>query len=145
MKNFAGNLNTLSIHDHHLIKCHRILTLEKLNSRKLYEIHLSLKYENPTYQAYHEKKYDNQNFDWKVIYGIPRTTQKFLSSSINSSIMFYILIKSYINSEFSLALNVPSVIYIMKQRCIYLMNVIMHKIHGTNLDYILQKKLIYRY
>ena len=55
------------------------------------------------------------------------TTQKFLSSSINSSVMLYILIKSNINSELPLALNVPSVMYIMKHHCIFLMNVFMHK------------------
>ena len=67
--------------------------------------------------------------------------QKFESSSVNSSIMFYILIKSSINSELSLALNVPSVIYMMKHHGIYIMNAFVHKIYGTNLDYILQKKM----
>ena len=56
------------------------------------------------------------------------TIQKFESSSINSS-MLYILIKSYINSKLSLALNVPSVTYIV--------NVLVHKMYGIDLDYIL--------
>ena len=48
--------------------------LEKLNIRELYKIQLSLKYEKPTCQAYHEKKFGNYNFDWKIIYGVPRFT-----------------------------------------------------------------------
>ena len=62
IKNFTGNLNNLSIQDHHLIpslsisgtsvengllKCHRILNLKKHNSRELYKIQLSLIYEKP--------------------------------------------------------------------------------------------------
>ena len=58
--------------------------------------------------------------------------------------MFYIIIKNYMNPKLSLALNLPSVIYMMKNHCIYFINVFIEKIYGTNLDYILQKKLIYR-
>ena len=72
IKNFARNLNNLSIQDHYLIKCNRILNLERLNSNELYEIQLPIIYEKPACQAYHEKKFDNYNFDWKIIYGIPR-------------------------------------------------------------------------
>ena len=130
IKNFARNLSNLSIQDHHLIKCHRILNLEKLNCGGLYKTHLSSKYEKSICQTYQEKKSDNYSFDWKMIYGIPRT------STYDRKV-----IKSYINSELSLALNVPSVIYMMKHHCIYFMNVFMHKIYATNLDYILQKKI----
>ena len=72
IKNFSGNLNNFSIQDHHLIKCHRIVNLEKLNSRELCKSQLSLNYEKPICQAYHEKKFGNYNFDWKISQGIPR-------------------------------------------------------------------------
>ena len=45
----------------------------------------------------------------------------------------YIRYESYINSELSLALNIPSVICMMKYYCIYYMNGLMHKICATNL------------
>ena len=67
--------------------------------------------------------------------------QKFLSSSRNSSIIFYILCKSYTNSEFSLALNAPSVIYMMKHHCIYFTSVFLHKKYGTNLRLYLAEKI----
>ena len=54
------------------MKCYRILNLEKLNSTELHKIQLSLKYEKPAGQTYHEKKFDIYNCDWKIIYGIPR-------------------------------------------------------------------------
>ena len=33
---------------------------------------MSLKYEKPTCQAYHEEKFENYNLEWKIIYSIPR-------------------------------------------------------------------------
>ena len=33
---------------------------------------LLLKYDKPTCQDYHEKKFDEYNFNWKLIYRIPR-------------------------------------------------------------------------
>ena len=45
IKHFVGNLNNLYIQDHHLIKCNTISNLEKRHSRKLYHMHLLLKYE----------------------------------------------------------------------------------------------------
>ena len=71
-KHFAGNLNNLYIQDHRLIKCKTIYNLEKLNSRELYHMQLLLKYDKPTCQDYHEKKFDEYDFNWKLIYGIPR-------------------------------------------------------------------------
>ena len=44
IKHFAGNLNSVYIQDHHLIKCSKIYNLEKVNSRELYHVQL-LKYE----------------------------------------------------------------------------------------------------
>ena len=51
IKNFAGNLNNLSIQEYHLIKCQRILNLEKIKSRELCKTH-------------------EKNFDWNTIYCI---------------------------------------------------------------------------
>ena len=70
IKQFAGNLNNLYIQDHHLIKCNAIYNLEKLNSRELYHMQLLLKYDKPTGQGYHKKKFDDYDFNRKLIYRI---------------------------------------------------------------------------
>ena len=72
IKHFAGNLNKLYIQDHHSIKYSTIYNLEeKLNSRELYHLKLLLKYDKPTCQVYREKKFDEYDFNWKLIYRIP--------------------------------------------------------------------------
>ena len=63
IKQFAGNLNNLYIQDHHLIKCNTIYNLEKLNSKELYHMQLLLKYDKPTCQIYHEKNFDDYDFN----------------------------------------------------------------------------------
>ena len=70
IKKFAGNLNNIYIQDH-LIKCNTIYNLEKLISKELYLIQLCLKYDKPMCQSYHEKNFDDYNFNWKLIYRIP--------------------------------------------------------------------------
>ena len=62
--------------------------------------------------------------------------QKFVFSSISSLILYYILIKSYFISVSSPSLTVPSVHYMMKHRKIFFMNALLHKLYGTNFDYI---------
>ena len=106
-------------------KCHKILNLEKINCGELYKIHLFLKYEKPICQANQEKKFGNYSFDWKMI-------MVYFDIKVN---------KSYINSALSLALNVPFVINMMEHHSTYFMNVFMHKIYATNIDFILQKKI----
>ena len=49
-----------------------IYNLGKLNNRELYHMKLLLKYDKPTCKNYHEKKFDEYDFNWKLIYRIPR-------------------------------------------------------------------------
>ena len=72
INNFAGNLNNLYIQDHHLINCNTIYSLEKLNTKRLYHKQMLLKYVKPGCQNYHERKFDGYNFNWKLIYKLPR-------------------------------------------------------------------------
>ena len=72
INNFAGNLNNLYIQDHHLINCNTIYSLEKLNTKRLYHKQMLLKYVKPVCQNYHERKFDGYNFNWKLIYKLPR-------------------------------------------------------------------------
>ena len=64
IKEFAGNLENLYIQDHHLIKCNSIYNSEKLNSKELYHMQLCLRYDKPTCQSYHEKNFDDYDFNW---------------------------------------------------------------------------------
>ena len=68
IKQFAGNLNNLYIQDHHLIKCNTIYNLENLKSKELYHMQLLLKHDKPVCQSYHEKNFDDCDFNWKLIY-----------------------------------------------------------------------------
>ena len=58
--------------DHHLIKCNTSYNLEKLNCKELYHLQLLLKHDKPTCSNYHEKKFDDYDFNWKLIYRILR-------------------------------------------------------------------------
>ena len=70
IKQFARNLNNLYIQDHHLIKCNMIY-----NSKELYQIQLCLNYDKLTCQSYHEKNFDDYDFNWELIYRIPCITK----------------------------------------------------------------------
>ena len=74
IKQFAGNLNNLYIQDDHLIKCNTIYNLEKLNRKELYHMQLLWKYDKPMCQIYHEKNFNDYDFNWKLIYRTPRFT-----------------------------------------------------------------------
>ena len=136
------------IQDHHLIKCSTIYNLEKLNSKELYHMQLCLKYDKPTCQSYHEKNFDDYDFNWKLIYRIPRIAT--LETKIR--IFQYKLLNNvlYLNKKlFQFGIisqfNVPSVSYMMKHRTIFFTNARMHKIYGTDFVYIFQKKLHYQF
>ena len=86
----------------------------------------------PTCQDYHEEKFDEYDFKWKLIYMIPHVatyeTKKSIFFSISSLKMYYILIKSYFISVQSPSLHAPSVSYMMNHRSIFFMNATMDKI-----------------
>ena len=87
--NYTESINNLVIQDHHFIKKHQILSLNKLNSATLHEIlidankiklnsatlHEILIDANkikPTTQTYFENLFSNFKADWKSIYLLPR-------------------------------------------------------------------------
>ena len=72
IKQFAGNLNKLYIQDYRLIECNTTYNLEKRNSKELYHMQLCLKYDKPTCKSYHEKNFDDYDFNWKLLCRIPR-------------------------------------------------------------------------
>ena len=87
----------------------------------------------PKCQDYHEERFDEYDFKWKLIYMIPHVatyeTKKPVFFSINSLKMYYILIKSYFILVQSPSLHAPSVSYLMNHRSIFFMNVPMDKIY----------------
>ena len=62
----------LCIFDHHLIKKNNLYCLNKLGSRELYQIQISEKYKKPTLQLHCERYFNKFDFDWKLIYCLPR-------------------------------------------------------------------------
>ena len=62
----------LCIFDHHLIKKNNLYCLNKLESRELYQIQISEKYEKPTSQLYYERYFNKFDFDWKLTYLLSR-------------------------------------------------------------------------
>ena len=72
LRNYTESINNLVIQDHHLIKKHQILSLNKLNSATLYEILIEGNKIKPTSQTYFENLFLNFNLDWKSIYLLPR-------------------------------------------------------------------------
>ena len=68
----SGNSINLAIQDHHLIKKHQILCLNKLDSKELYNVQLLANFLKPTSQAYFEKIFVEHVFEWDKIYILPR-------------------------------------------------------------------------
>ena len=62
----------LAIHYYHLIKKHKILCLNKLDSKELYNIQLLANSLKPTSQAYFENVFAGHAFEWDKIYILPR-------------------------------------------------------------------------
>ena len=72
LRNYTENINNLVFQDHHLIKKHQILSLNKLNRATLYEILIDANNVKPTSQTYFENLFSNFKPDWKSIYLLPR-------------------------------------------------------------------------
>ena len=64
LRNYTESINNLVIQDHHLIKEHQILSLNKLNSVTLYEILIDTNNIKPTSKTYYENLFSNLKPDW---------------------------------------------------------------------------------
>ena len=134
MKHLAGNLNNLYIQDNQL--CNTIYSLEIFNSS-----------EKPTCHDYHKKKFDEYDFNWKLVYRITRIA----SYETKIRLFNHKLLKDvlYLNKKLFyfgiISQSQCSFCYMMKHCSIFFMNVLIQNIYGTNFDYILQKKLHYHF
>ena len=68
----SGNSINLAIHEHHLIKKHQTLCLNKLDSKELYNIQLLANFLKPNSQVYFENVFAGHVFEWDKIYILPR-------------------------------------------------------------------------
>ena len=60
------------VHDHHLIKGSRVITLDKLTSTEIYSILISKVQSKPSSNIYFENLLNDYNIDWTAIYMLPR-------------------------------------------------------------------------
>ena len=67
------NINTRGIlKDHSVIRSFRVLALEKLTSREIYDILITKKTNKPTSQRYFENLFNRNDIGWNEIYLLPR-------------------------------------------------------------------------
>ena len=74
IKQSTSDAKNLSIYGHHLIKGTRILILEKLKSKELYQILISSCANKLTSITYFETKFNANNLYWTKIFILPRLT-----------------------------------------------------------------------
>ena len=122
------NATNLIIHDHHLVKGLRVITLDKLTLTKIYFILISRAQNKPSSNIYFENLYNDYNIYRTAIYILPRlitcnTYKRSFQYKILNNVLF--LNKSHL-------LCVLFVIYTMKHLIIYFMNVIVLNVCGPN-------------
>ena len=69
-ENYANTIN-LVIHDHHLVKGSRVISLDKLTSIEIYSILISRAQNKPSSNVYFENLFHDYNVDWTAIYMLP--------------------------------------------------------------------------
>ena len=71
IKETHDSTTNLIIHDHHVIKGSRILTLDKLLSTEINAILIS-KFQNKRSNFYFKNLFNNNDIDWATCYMLPR-------------------------------------------------------------------------
>ena len=66
------NIDNLVVQDHHLIQKNQVYILNKLTSKKIYDILISASEIQSTSQNYYQEIFQTTNLDWKIIYTLPR-------------------------------------------------------------------------
>ena len=91
-KQSSSDAENLIIHGHHLIKGSRILVLEKLISKELYQILISSRTNKVTSVTYFETKFNRNSLDWTKIFLLPGlTTYNTYIRSFQYKILYNIL------------------------------------------------------
>ena len=74
IKQSSSDAKNLIIHGHHLIKGSRILIIEKLTSKELYQILISSRTNKVTSVTYFETNVNANSLDWTKIFILRRLT-----------------------------------------------------------------------
>ena len=74
IKQSSSDAKNLIIHGRHLIKGSRILIIEKLTLKELYQILVSSRTNKVTSVTYFETKFNANSLDWTKIFILPRLT-----------------------------------------------------------------------
>ena len=67
IKQTSQNTSLLIVKDHHLLKCSRIIALQKLSSKELFSLLISAIDHQPTSQKYFDNLFPNIELPWKEI------------------------------------------------------------------------------
>ena len=94
-ENYENAINII-IHDHHLVKGSRVITLDELTSTEINSILISRAQNKPFSNIYFENIYNDYIIDWTAIYMLPRliTNNTYLRSfqyQILKSTLSYVL------------------------------------------------------
>ena len=79
IKTTNGSCTNIVYLSHHLVKNNRIVALEKLHSKEIYSLIIFQNISTPTAQQYFKTLFPHLNFDWKLIYLLPRILTKNIS------------------------------------------------------------------
>ena len=134
IKQSSSDPKNLIIRGHHLIKSSRIIILEELLSKELYQTLISIRTNNVTPVTYFGTKFNANNLDWTKIFILPRlTSYNTYLRSFQYKILHKIL---FLNKKLFLWNNKESTVLIamqmMKHQYICLVNAILPNIYGCN-------------
>ena len=62
---------SLIIHDHHIVKGSRVITLDQLTLTEIYSLLISRSQNKPSSNIYFKNLYNDYNIDWTAIYILP--------------------------------------------------------------------------
>ena len=91
IKQSSSDAKNLIIHGNHLIKGSRILILEKLTSKELYQILISSRTNKVTSVTYFETKFNANNLHWTKIFILPRLRLTILHNILFLNKKLYLL------------------------------------------------------
>ena len=135
IKQSSSDAKNLIIHGHHLIKGSRILILEKLTSKELYQILISSRNNKVASVTYFETKFNANNLDWTNIFILPRlTTYNIYLRSFQYKILHNIL---FLNKKLYLV-GITKGLYVliaaqtMKHQYICFSSAVLPNIYGYN-------------
>ena len=128
----SRNLINLVIQDHHFIKKHQILCLNKLDNKELYNTELLANFLKPTLRVYFENVLAGHIFEQDKIYIIPRiVTTDFTIRMFQYKILHNILFLNKKLFEFN-KINQNVLQNVRRQLFICFIFVEKHKLYGRN-------------